>query len=349
MEFEELTMEQAKEVFCSEKGQQSWQVITRLVGPPVEHAFKDDYIMRLYLASAFSGMLVHRDKTIAEEALERLKKGCTTNYDKAVWALAAGTFHEVFGNRQDSIRFYEEALDNYAGTYVVYFRMAKIAYDVEDFETAEKYCQQGLSYLRKDELHEQVVLKAIEVQFVGFLDEILKKITTKKASENSVAKNEAEMIDLEGIWKLEDSTDFVLALSEYINEKCEYGSKLSALSKEELAFYITQSVEANVNSDGFEHVLFYTEEDCIGQIVQSFVAIGAVKTAEICMRALSAYGQTLPRNMTERQNLIAELEESGLAETDEILNECDEAFCQYKEDLNALNHAYALKNKAHFT
>ena len=349
MEIEELTMEQAKEMFYSEKGQQAWKVITQLVGPPVEYAFKDDYIMRLYLTAAFSGMFIRRDRTVAEDSLEYLKKGCTTKFDKAVWALAAGTFPEVFGNRQEAVNFYEDAIDKYAGTYVAYFRMAKIAYDTEDFGAAEKYCRQGLSYLSKDELCERNLLKGIEVQFVDFLDKILKKLQQKKDSGSSVAENGPKVVALEDIWKMEDSADFVIALGEYINQKCEYGSKLSALSKEELVFYITQSVEANVNSDGFEHVLFYMEEECIGQIVQSFVAIGAVKTAEICKRALSAYGQTLPQNMTERQNLIVELEEAGFAEADEILNECDGALYQYEEDLNALNHAYVLKNKVYFT
>lgn len=349
MELDGLTIEQAKELFISEKGQQAWNVTTRFVGPPVEQAFKDNYSMRLALCAAFSAMFVHKNEANAKTALEYLQKGCITRFDDAVWALTAGTFPEVFGNRQDAMVFYEDAINKYAGTYVAYFRMAKIAYDMENFEVAERYCQQGLSYLDKDELCERYLLKGIKVQLMGFLDEIFRMKKGKKKDEGISVAKEPKEITLEEIWAMEDTSSFVIALSEYIGKKCDSGDNLTALSEAELIFYITQSVETNVNSDGFEHVLFYAEEGCIGKIVQAFTAIGAVKTAEICKKALSAYGQTLPYNMAKRQNLIVRLEEAGCAEADEILNECADAFYQYEEDLNALNHAYALRNRANFS
>lgn len=70
---EELTREQAKELFYSKKGQGAWEVMTHLVGPPVEHAFREDYMMRFCLIAVFGAMMVRLDKSIAEKTLEDLK------------------------------------------------------------------------------------------------------------------------------------------------------------------------------------------------------------------------------------------------------------------------------------
>ena len=43
------------------------------------------------------------------------------------------------------------------------------------------------------------------------------------------------------------------------------------------------------------------------------------------------------------------LDELESDEIDEILEECDSAFCDYEEDLNQLNYNFVMKNKEFFT
>ena len=181
------------------------------------------------------------------------------------------------------------------------------------------------------------------------LDEIVGKVNKQTHTVSAGGVCELKVLPLEEVWKIEEHAKLVNELGLYTIKKCAFGDDLSILSEAELVFYITQTVETNVNSDGFQHVLFYTEDDCIEQIVPAFLTIGAVKTAEICKRALLAYGQPLPRDITERQNFIAEQDEAGNEEAGCLLNECDEALYRYEENLNELNYAYIMKNRTAFT
>ena len=338
MELDGLTMEQAKAIYKSDKGQASWQLIARMAGPPVEYAFREQYIMRLVLAGAFGGMLIYRNKEAAEQGLAYLKEGCVTDYDKAVWALAAGTFPEVFGNREDAIPFYREAITHHPGTYVAYLRLAKIAYDAEDFETAEAHCRQGLSYLREDQLYGEEILKAIEVQFMGFLQEIFKKRKEKQQPKAPQGKT------LEEIWAMEDPSDFVIAMSQYIGSKCRYGEKMSALSGPERVFYVGQLLEMEVNNGGFSQFFFNSSGDFANELVSVFTEIGAVKTAEICKKAVSVFGESVPTDRNSREDQLLDNEE-----LEAFLEECDDGFLAYEEDLNGCNYEYVMKNKAAFS
>ena len=155
-----------------------------------------------------------------------------------------------------------------------------------------------------------------------------------------------EVMTLEQIWEIEDPYSLVLELDSYIAKKCQYGSNIAVLSDAEKVFYMTQKLEMDVNSGGFGRFLFYAEEECIVGVVQAFEEIGAVKTAAICEKALHVYGRELPLDMSERQDLILELESD---EVYELLNECDSAFFEYEEDLTALNYEYVMKHKSKFS
>ena len=147
------------------------------------------------------------------------------------------------------------------------------------------------------------------------------------------------------IWSIQDINSFIVVLSEYVSDKCECGENLEALSLPERVFYITQSLEMEVNNGGFSQFFYNSSGNLSNELVHAFTEIGAEATAAICKRALDAFGQELPPDQDERQQLLDELESD---EIDEILEECDNAFYNYEDDLNSLNHAYVLKNKACF-
>ena len=171
---------------------------------------------------------------------------------------------------------------------------------------------------------------------MGFLDKLLKKKEDVSKKVVSVAMKQ--------IWEGEDPSDFVIALSQYIGEKCRYGDDMSVLSEPERVFYIGQILEMEVNNGGFSQFFFNSSGDFANEIVSAFTAIGAVKTAEICKKAVSIYDGEVPADRDEREDVFVDDEEMGA-----VLDECDDVFFAYEEDLNMLNYEYVLKNKEAFT
>ena len=142
---------------------------------------------------------------------------------------------------------------------------------------------------------------------------------------------------MEHIWSLTDTNDFVIALVEHLDEKTQYGDDMSVLSAAERIFYITQSLEMEVNNGGFWQFLYNVEEDVFLNTVSAFSEIGAEKTAVLCQTAFSAFGKDLPGDRVLR---ILFLSRVGMEECYEILSEYDNLFYAYEEDLNKLNYTY---------
>ncbi len=147
------------------------------------------------------------------------------------------------------------------------------------------------------------------------------------------------------IWNSKDTTNFLVTVYDRISEKCGYGDRMEALTHAERVFYITQTLEAEVNNGGFSQFFFNSSGDFSGELAQAFTEIGAVRIACLCEKALEAFGRELPVDRDERVKLLNELESE---ETEEILDDCDDAFYEYPEDLNSLSYAYIMKNKAAF-
>lgn len=183
------------------------------------------------------------------------------------------------------------------------------------------------------------------MQFMGFLDEIFKKNTAKKSNKaNNISGEVSHEKSLAEIWTLEDPSDFVIALSQYIGEKCQYGEKMSVLSEPERVFYVGQLLEMEVNNGGFSQFFFNSSGDSANEIVSAFTKIGAVKTAEICKKAVSIYDGEVPADRDEWEDVFVDDEELGA-----VLDECDDAFFAYEEDLNVLNYEYVMRNKMAFS
>ena len=345
MEIEKLTMEQAKALFDSKKGQESWELAKHLIGPPTEYAYQNDFVARLLLCGILGAIWAHKDQKLALEGVASLKEHCVTAYDKAVWTFAKGTCYEVFREYSQATTCYKQAIKTYAGMYGAYFRLASIAYGLGGIDAAEKFCTEGLSQMKQDELYDQTALKEFEVQFMGFLNEIFKK-RTKKASSNG--KNTAGAVvhekSLEEIWAMEDEEKLVFALGLYVAEKCRYGDEMSVLSKPERVLYVVQGLEMEVNNGGFAQFFFNSSGDFANEVVSACLKIGATQTAEICRKAVSVFGRRVPADRDKRDDMISDNEE-----IEEILDECDDAFFACEENLLALSYPYILKNKEAFT
>ena len=170
---------------------------------------------------------------------------------------------------------------------------------------------------------------------MGLFDLFKKKDKAIKGNDN-----------MERIWNLTDTNDFVVAMTEHLDNKTQYCEDMSALSEAERIFYITQTLEMEVNNGGFSQFFYNSSGDFSNELVGAFTAIGANTTASICQKAIDAFGRDIPVDRDERQEMLDELESDEL---DEILEECDNAFFAYEDDLNELNYNFVVKNKEQFS
>ena len=169
---------------------------------------------------------------------------------------------------------------------------------------------------------------------MGLFDMFKKKDKVVKGNDN-----------MEHIWNLTDTNDFVVAMTDHLYNKTQYGEVMSALSEAERIFYITQTLEMEVNNGGFSQFFYNSSGNFSNELVGAFTAIGANATAAICQKAISAFGRDIPVDRDEREEMLDELESD---EFDEILEECDNAFYDYEDNLNELNYNFVMKNKEFF-
>ena len=153
-------------------------------------------------------------------------------------------------------------------------------------------------------------------------------------------------ISMKYIWRLTDTNEFVIAMTEHLDKKTQYGDDMSVLSEAERIFYITQTLEMEVSNGGFSQFFYNSSGDFSNELVSAFTAIGANTTASICQKAIDALGRDIPVDRDDRQEMLDELESDEL---DEILEECDDAFFAYEDDLNKLNYNFVVENKEQFS
>lgn len=193
-----------------------------------------------------------------------------------------------------------------------------------------------------------IPIEAIEKGFgatVMWLEKAKTLCIWKKKDEHKpeeVQKTAVKTID--EIWSMDEETPFIMELYTYLCEKCNYGQDISALNEAEKCFYITQSLETGINSEGFDGFFFNTGGDFSNELYWAFSEIGAQITAEICKKAIAVFGDEVPRDRFERQDIM----ESFSDEVSALWSECDESFLEYNDNLSELNYQYVMKNKGSF-
>lgn len=151
---------------------------------------------------------------------------------------------------------------------------------------------------------------------------------------------------MEHIWSMTDTNDFVIAMMEHLENKTQYGDDMSVLSEAERIFYITQTLEMEVNNGGFSQFFHNSSGSFANELVRAFTAIEANATAAICRKAVEALGQDISVDTDAREEMLDALESEAI---NAIWEECDDAFYDYEDDLNELNHRFVMKNRASFT
>ena len=167
-----------------------------------------------------------------------------------------------------------------------------------------------------------------------------------------ITKNKNEVLEtcmkINEIWNIKEKQEFVTEMFEYISEKCKNGEKIEDLNDKQRVFYIVQTLEMEVNNGGFSQFFFNSNGIFAGELISSFKKIGAIKTAEICKKAVSIFGDKIYADRNELQDFLVPDDEEEEEKIEEILNECDDAFFEYEDDLTELNYQFIIDNKESF-
>lgn len=160
---------------------------------------------------------------------------------------------------------------------------------------------------------------------MGLFDIFKKK---EKASEEKNDKNKV-------VW---DTFDKVC-------NKSRYGEEIEKLNSYERVIFVTLELECEVNNGGFSQYFYNSSGNRSNELIEAFREIGAVKTAGICKKALSAFDFQMPADREKREEL---LDEYDWETADSILEECDDKFYDYADELETLNYEYIVKNWEYF-
>jgi len=147
------------------------------------------------------------------------------------------------------------------------------------------------------------------------------------------------------IWKIKDINSFIISMDNLLGEKCGYGESMELLSIHEKVFYLNQTLEREVNNGGIVQFFYNCGDDFVAsEILNSLREIGANKTAEMYKKVLDAFGCEIPILMAERAAFLDQIEDK----VNSALNEFNNEFYKYQDDLNALNYQYIMMNKEQF-
>ena len=192
-----------------------------------------------------------------------------------------------------------------------------------------------------------ILLVVIAILIVGFVTNKF-KLNAGAPTDIEIDKEWSKIKSIDEIWKIEEKENFVVEMDKYIAEKCKYVDDMKTLNDEQRVLYITQALEMEVNNGGIAQFFFNSDGYFGNELVSSFEKIGAIKTAEICKKAISIYGDKVPTDRDEREDVLTPDDEKEEERIEEILNECDDAFFEYEDNLVELNYQFIINNKESF-
>lgn len=195
-----------------------------------------------------------------------------------------------------------------------------------------------VSFIEQMRIRHTMLSDSDNEQFRKFQDAVSKDGNVFENIRNLVEDTAEEYIDDKEVQR----NNLVVDMCDTICKKCEYGDDMQKLNEHERVFFITQTLEQEVNNGGFSQFFYNSSGDFANELVDAFTKIGALKTAEICKKALAVFNGNVPIDRDEREESLDNLD------CDDVLNECDDAFYDYEDDLEALNYTYIMKHREFF-
>lgn len=165
-------------------------------------------------------------------------------------------------------------LEKYKGTIVEEMEATNVE---DDKLIAEYMCKQAIIGEQYDGVAWDEKMEELAKQYKGTIVEKY----LQETEEDLVA----EILPIEEIMQIQDANDFVVAYMDYLNDKCEYGDNLDALTEYEKTVFYVDTMNSEVHSKGFKEYL--KSEDFPGYDVleKALQVIGANAVYEILQDA----------------------------------------------------------------
>jgi len=194
------------------------------------------------------------------------------------------------------------------------------------------------SFVEQMKIRQAMLSDSDNEQFRKFQEAVLNDGNVFENIRNVVGNATEEYVDNEDIQRY----NFVVNMWEAVCKKCEYGDDFEKLNEHERVFFVTQILEQEVNNGGFSQFFYNSSGDFSNELVNAFTKIGALKTAEICKKALAVFNDNVPTDREEREELLYKLD------CDEVLSEYDDEFFEYEDNLEELNYTYIMEHRSFF-
>lgn len=147
------------------------------------------------------------------------------------------------------------------------------------------------------------------------------------------------------VWNIKDGYKFLRAMDLYLSIKCNYGDETDKLNDEEKTFFLVQVFEEYIFNRSFTGFFFNSCGDFANDIVPALENIGAIKTAEICKKVFRIYGDRVPADMYERENIYNAMD----AKTWEFVDKCQHELSKSDDNIAQLCYQFVLDNKDSFS
>ena len=162
------------------------------------------------------------------------------------------------------------------------------------------------------------------------------------AKEISIKKEKRTIQD---VWNIKDGYKFLKAMDLYLSIKCNYGDKIERLNTEEKTFFLVQVFEEYILNRSFSGFFFNPCGDFANFIVPALEKIGAIKTAGICQKAFSIYGDKVPMDMHDRENIYNAMGEKIW----DFVSECQHELSECDDNIPQMCYQFILDNKDSFS
>jgi hypothetical protein len=166
-----------------------------------------------------------------------------------------------------------------------------------------------------------------------------------KAAVSPKADSVENKTSLEDIWKILDHNRQIIALDNYISDKCGYGSDLSKLTYSEKIFFLCQELEREVNNGGFHQFFFNSSGGRCQETPNALRQIGAPHTASIVAQAMALFEHSLPADMQKRREYLEGVCSDAIMQS---LEQLDNEFFAYKENLTEIHYRFVTEHRAEF-
>lgn len=164
----------------------SWEVHRQAFGPILEPAFVENQQVRVPLIAALNH-ISRREVKRGLEILQSLKEHCIYDEDKAAWTFFVGLCFEMAGQKEQMLRWYEEAGKFGHRFYLPYLKIAKAEHNGGQFEKALNYYALAITCLleMREEDKDEVIIGSAYTNMTACLTMLYRFEEAEKAWETA--------------------------------------------------------------------------------------------------------------------------------------------------------------------